>query len=146
MKVRRALIVILLAWATEGFAVTGATGRALPQADQTPQPPRADEPTRPPDNARFGDPTDTARNLQNYVYGVVSKVETADLICDKTEFGDAQAFKLTKKTRVIRDGKRAEPDDLKAGDKVWIKIKTDKKTGDITALRVVAGVLSINMK
>jgi hypothetical protein len=110
------------------------------------QPGRADSPAQPPDNARFGNPTDTARNLQNYVYGVVKSVAPAEMICDKTEFGDDQAFRLDKKTRFLRDGKPAAAADLQAGDKVWVKIRREKKSGDLVALRVVSGVLSVNMK
>jgi hypothetical protein len=141
MQARTAIVVVLLASAT---AVQTATSQ---QPGQEPnQPGRADSPAQPPDNARFGDPTDTARNLQNYVYGVIKTVESTELICDKTEFGDDQAFKLDKKTRFLKDGKPAAAVDLKAGDKVWVKIRKDKKTGDLFALRVVAGVLSVNMK
>jgi hypothetical protein len=141
MQARTTIVVILLASVT---AVQAATSQ---QPGQEPnQPGRADSPAQRPDTARFGDPTDTARNLQNYVYGVIKTVESTELICDKTEFGDDQAFKLDKKTRFLRDGKPAAAADLKAGDKVWVKIRKDKKTGDLFALRVVAGVLSINMK
>jgi hypothetical protein len=141
MKVRTAVIVMLLA------SAAAIPGNAAQQPGQEPnQPGRADAPAQPPDNARFGDPTDTARNLQNYVYGVVKSVEPAEMICDKTEFGDDQPFKLDKKTKFLRDGKASEATDLKAGDKVWVKIRKEKKTGDLVALRVVAGELSVRMK
>ena len=141
MKVRTAIMAILLASATALFA------SAAQQPGQQPnQPGRADSPAQPPDNARFGDPTDTARNLQNYVYGEVKSIGASELICNKTEFGDDQPFKLDKKTKFLRDGKPAAPADLKAGDKVWVKIRKEKKTGDLVALRVVAGALSVTMK
>lgn len=141
MKVRTAIIAALLASA---MVVLAAASQQ--PGDEPNQPGRADSPAQPPDNARFGNPTDTARNLQNYVYGVVKSVAPAEMICDKTEFGDDQAFKLDKKTKFLRDGKRAAATDLKAGDKVWVKIRKEKKTGDLVALRVVAGVLSVSMK
>ena len=141
MKVRTAIFAIVLASTTAVFADTPQQPGEEPN-----QPGRADAPAQPPDNARFGNPTDTARNLQNYVYGVVKSVEPTQMICDKTEFGDDQAFILDKKTRFLRDGKPAAAADLKAGDKVWVKIRREKKSGDLVALRVVAGVLSVSMK
>ncbi|HXJ95394.1 MAG TPA: DUF5666 domain-containing protein [Terriglobia bacterium] len=141
MKVRAVMIAMLLAGAAS------VPANAAQQPGQEPnQPGRADAPTQPPDNARFGDPTDTARNLQNYVYGVVKSVEPKEIICDKTEFGDGQPFKLDKKTKFLKDGKPSDATDLKAGDKVWVKIRKEKKTGDLVALRVVAGELSVRMK
>jgi len=102
---------------------------------------RADQPPAPPPNARFGDASDTARNLQDYVYGVIKKISPSEITCDKTEFGDDQAFKLDKKTRFIRDGKPSALSTLKLGEGVWVRIRKDKKTGDLIALRVAAGVL-----
>lgn len=124
MKVRIALVVILA-------ATTGAAAAQAPRPDQAPAPP---------ETARFGDPTDTARQLQGFVYGVVKKVNSSELVCDKTEFGDAQPFKLDKKTKYIRDGKPASPQGLKPGDEVWVRPKRDKKTGEMTALSVMMGV------
>jgi hypothetical protein len=141
VKARTAVFAILLAGTTAVLADT-----AQQPGEEPNQPGRADSPAQPPDNARFGDPTDTARNLQNYVYGVIKRVGSTEMICDKTEFGDDQAFKLDKKTRFLRDGKPAAAANLKAGDKVWVKIRREKKTGDLVALRVVAGVLSVSMK
>jgi len=141
MKVRTAIMVMLLA-----SAIVVPASAAQQPGQEPSQPGRADSAAQPPSNARFGDPTDTARNLQNYVYGVVKSVEATELICDKTEFGDDQAFKLDKKTKFLRDGEPSAPADLKAGDKVWVKIRKEKKTGDLVALRVVAGALSVTMK
>lgn len=141
MKVRTAILAILLSNATAVLADTPQQPGEEPN-----QPGRADSPALQPDNARFGNPTDTARNLQNYVYGVIKSVGSTEIVCDKTEFGDDQAFKLDKKTRFLRDGKPAAAGDLKAGDKVWVKIRKEKKTGDLVALRVVAGVLSVSMR
>ncbi len=141
MKVRTAIIAMLLT------SASALAAYASQQPGEEPnQPGRADAPAQPPDNARFGNPTDTARNLQNYVYGVVKSVEPTEMICDKTEFGDDQTFKLDKKTKVLRDGQPSPATDLKAGDKVWVKIRKEKKTGDLVALRVVAGELSVRMK
>lgn len=102
---------------------------------------RADQPPAPPPNGRFGDASDTARNLQDYFYGVIKKISPSELTCDKTEFGDNQAFKLDKKTKFIRDGKPSALGNLKVGDGIWVKIRKDKKTGDLIALRVATGVL-----
>ena len=125
MQVRIVLMAALVAAAASG-------GAALAQ--------RADQAPTQPQTGRFGDPTDTARQLQGFVYGVVNKVGPSEIVCDKTEFGDGQAFKLDKKTKYVRDGKPASLNGLKEGDEVWVKPKRDKKTGEMTALSVMMGV------
>jgi len=90
--------------------------------------------------ARFGDPTGTARTLQGYLYGVVKKIGANELVLDKTQFGDAQVFKLEPKTKYVHDGKPSKLADLKVGDMVFVDAKKDKKTGERTARRVVTGV------
>lgn len=107
---------------------------------------RADQPPAPPANGRFGDATDTARNLQDYVYGVIKKIGPSEITCDKTEFGDGQAFKLDKKTKFVRDGKPSSIDELKLGEGVWVRVRKDKKTGGLIALRVATGVLPTEAK
>jgi len=90
--------------------------------------------------ARFGNPTGTGRTLQGYLYGVVKKIGTNELVLDKTEFGDAQVFKLEPKTRYVHDGKSSKLADLKVGDMVFVDARKDKKTGERTARKVVTGV------
>jgi len=107
---------------------------------------RADSAPAPPSNARFGDPSITAPNFQDYHYGVVKSVSDSSLVCDKTEFGDDQPFRIEKKTKFTHDGKRSAAGDLKAGDKVWVKVRTDKRTGEMTALKVVSGVFDAQLK
>jgi len=107
---------------------------------------RADDSPSPPQNGRFGDPTLTGRNLQNFVYGVIKSVGPSEVVCDKTEFGDNQPFKLEKKTKFFRDTVASTPDALKVGDQAWIKIRKDKKTGDLVALVVVTGQMPANSK
>jgi hypothetical protein len=92
------------------------------------------------DTARFGNPTGTARGLQNYIYGVVKKIGKVELVLDKTEFGDAQPFKLEPKTKYVHDGKPSKLGNLKVGDQVFVQIKKDKKTGDMIATKVMTGV------
>lgn len=107
---------------------------------------RADSAPAAPSNARFGDPSITARNYQDYHYGVVKSVSDSSLICDKTEFGDDQPFKIDKKTKFTHDGKPSAASDLKAGDKVWVRIRTNKRTGEMAALKVVSGVFDAQLK
>jgi len=110
--------------------------------DQTqPNIQRADAPPAP-----SNDPVYTARNLQNLVYGVIKEVDLTELVCDQTEFGDAQPFKLDKKTKYLRDGQASTPAQLKVGDKAWVKIRKNKKTGELTALVVVTGELPTGTK
>ena len=121
MKIRTALIFLL-------FVALG------------PVPTRGQQDTSRPETARFGDPSATARSLQDYVYGVVKKIGNAELVLDKTEFGDDQSFKLEPKTKFIHDGKASTLGELKIGDQVWIDMKREKKTGDLIARKVVTGV------
>ncbi|HEV2426087.1 MAG TPA: hypothetical protein VGZ29_14750 [Terriglobia bacterium] len=130
MKARTILVAVLL--------VAGCSMAAWAQ--------RADSAPAPPSNARFGDPSITAPNFQDYHYGVVKSVSDSSLICDKTEFGDDQPFRIDKKTKFIRDGKLSAANDLKPGDKVWMKIRTEKRTGEMTAQRVVSGVFDAKLK
>jgi hypothetical protein len=122
MKLRDLLLVILL-----GCVVGVTYNRA-----QT-------EPAKP-GEPRFGNASSTGRAFQDYVYGVIKQIDKGDLIVDKTSFGDGQKFKLERKTKFIHDGKPSAFEDLKVGEKVWIDTKTDKKTGDMTAKKVVTGV------
>lgn len=117
--------------------VTGCAVAALAQ--------RADDAPAAPSNARFGDPTGMARNYQDFHYGVVKSVNGSSLVCDKTEFGDDQPFKLDRKTKFAHDGKASSAADLKPGDKVWVRIRTDKKTGEMTALKVISGVFDATL-
>ncbi len=114
--------------------LVGLTAASVFSAQQN-KPPKAG-------TARFGDPTSTAQHLQDYIYGVVKKVEKDKLVLDKTEFGDDQPFRLEPKTKYVYDGNPGKLQDLKTGDKVFVQIKRDKKTGDMIARRVVTGVPS----
>jgi hypothetical protein len=107
---------------------------------------RADDLPGPPQNARFGDPTLTGRNLQNYVYGVIKSVAPDQIVCNKTEFGDDQPFKIDKKTKYFRDGKLSTPNELKVGDQMWVKVRKEKKSGDLLALVVLTGELPADTK
>ncbi len=91
---------------------------------------------------RFGDPTSTARHFQDYIYGVVKKIDPKanELVLDKTKFGIDQTYKLDSKTKVVRDGKPSSLDALKVGDQVFVEVKKDKKTGVEIAAKIVTGV------
>jgi hypothetical protein len=97
------------------------------------------EPAKP-GEPRFGNPTSTGRAFQDYVYGVIKHADKEGLIVDKTPFGDGQNFKLDRKTKFIHDGKPSTFERLKVGDKVWIDMKVDKKTGERIAKKVVTGL------
>ncbi len=92
------------------------------------------------ETARFGNPTATARVFQGYIYGVIKKINTTEVVLNKTEFGDDQTFKLDSKTKYIHDGKPSSLAKLKAGDQVYIDVKKEKKTGDMVAKKVVTGI------
>jgi len=114
------------------FAVACLATLAAAQAQQDQQPIM-------PNNGRFGDAT-SARQYQNYLYGVIKEKNPNELILTKTKFGTDQTFKLTKKTRYVQDRKPSSFDKLSVGDKVFIDVETNKKTGDLTAKKVVSGV------
>lgn len=95
-----------------------------------------------PENARFGDPTATARQLQDFFYGVVKSVDKKEMVLEKTKYGTDQTIVLTEKTKFVHDGQPGKLDDLKVGDQVWIRTKDDKKTGDMIAQVVLSGVVA----
>ena len=102
-------------------------------AQQDKEPPKAS-------NARFGDPTSTARMYQGFLYGVVKELNEKEMVLTKTKFGTDQTFKFEKKTKFIRDGKTSSLDQFKVGDEVWVDVQKDKKTDDLTAKKVVTGI------
>jgi hypothetical protein len=97
---------------------------------------------KPPSNARFGNPTGTVRNLEDLFFGVIKTKDKKELVLEKTKFGTDQAIILTQKTKFVQDGQPGSLDDLKVGDQVWIRIKTDKKTGELRAEVVLSGVIA----
>ena len=125
MKLRKILMATMLA------AACLATLAATPQSDKQPVTS---------DTGRFGDASATARKYQDYLYGVIKELNPKELILTKTKFGVDQAFKLNKKTKFIQDGKASSFDNLKVGDRIFVDVDTDKKTGVLTAKKVVSGV------
>jgi hypothetical protein len=101
----------------------------------------ADQKTGAPATARYGDPTGTARNFEDSLYGVVKTVDSNQMLLAKTIFGIDQTFKFEKKTKFLRDDKPSTWDALKPGDQVWVNIRRDKKTGDVFAKKVVSSGL-----
>jgi hypothetical protein len=89
---------------------------------------------------RFGDPTTIAIKYRDYLFGIIKEKNPNELILTHTKFGIEHAFKLNKKTKYIQDGKASSFDKLKVGDRIFIDVDTDKKTGDLIAKKVVSGV------
>jgi len=114
------------------LAVLAVTGSAAGQTGRDPI--KAD-------NARFGDPTSIARVYQDYLYGVIKKIGKDEMVLEKTKFGVDQTLILNSKTKYIQDGKPASHDGLEVGDKVWVDVKTKKKTGELLAKKVVTGLM-----
>lgn len=108
-----------------------ATLAAAPQSDKQPITPST---------GRFGDPTTTAIMYRDYLFGVIKEMNPNELVLTKTKFGVDQTFKLNKKTKYTADGKPSSFDQLKVGDGVYIDVDTNKKTGELTAKKVVSGV------
>jgi hypothetical protein len=102
------------------------------------------QPPQRPENARFGDPTGIARQYQGYLSGVIKKIGKDEMTLTKTRFGVDTTVKLLKKTKYIYNNKRGKREDLKVGDLVFVDPKTDKKTGDISAKKVVGGVVPVS--
>jgi hypothetical protein len=100
-----------------------------------------EEPAKP-DNARFGDPTGIGRGIQGDIYGVVKQIGEKEIILDKTKFGVDTSIHLEAKTKYIRDKKPGTFAQLKVGDPVYVNVKTDKKTGAMTAKKVISGIIA----
>jgi len=92
--------------------------------------------------ARYGDPTSIARVYQDYLYGVIKTIDDRGMVLEKTKFGIDQTFKFDRKTKFIHDGKPSSRERLKVGDQVWVDVKTEKKTDEMIARKVVTGVAS----
>jgi hypothetical protein len=91
--------------------------------------------------ARFGDSTGTARNYENYLYGVITSIDASGMVLTKTRIGIDQSFKFDRKTQFVHDVKQSSRENLKVGDQVWVEVHKDKKTGDLYAKKVVTGIV-----
>lgn len=94
--------------------------------------------------ARFGNPTGIARKYQSYISGVIKKISKDEIVLTKTRFGVDTTIKLRDKTKYIHDEKPGKLDDLKKGDLVFVDVKKDKKTGEMSAKKIVSGVTPIS--
>lgn len=97
-----------------------------------------------PETGRFGNPTSIARKYQSYLYGVVKKIDNAEMVLEKTKFGIDTTIKLNAKTKYVRDQKPSTLEKLGVGDQIFVDVKTDKKSGAMTAKKVVSGVLPVS--
>ncbi len=132
---RTSLIIFALIF---GSALT-ALPQEVSQPGTTMAPPKLD-------TGRFGDPTSTARAYQHFKLGTISEVNKEELVIDNTPYGTRQWFKVTPKTKFLHDGQEVGVDQLKAGEHVFIDVKSDKKSGDLVLLTVAWGVVGKNMK
>lgn len=94
------------------------------------------------DTSRFGNPTAIARGLQGDIYGVVKQINDKEVVLDKTKFGVDTTIKLEPHTKYVRDRKSGSFDQLKIGDPVYVRVKTDKKSGTMTAKQITSGVIA----
>ncbi len=117
-------VVLIMVLGSASWAVAQQPGQSSPLAP----------------HSRFGNPTSIARVYQSYIFGIVRKDKKNELILDKTMFGNDQVFKLTKKTKFVRNDKPVKRMMLKPGTMVWIDMRRNKKTGDMIAKKVVTGV------
>jgi hypothetical protein len=102
--------------------------------------------TKAPENktARFGNPTGIARKYQSYISGVVKKVDKDEIVLTKTRFGVDTSIKLDAKTKFVTNEKPGKLEDLKVGDLVFVDVNKNKKTGEMSAKKVVSGVTPIS--
>lgn len=112
-------------------AVLIAASAAFAQRTTAPQAPR---------NGRYGNPAIIGMNYQDYFYGVITKITAHDLVLGKTKVGVPQTIQISKKTKYIRNGKRSSFSKLAVGEMVYVDLKTNKKTGVMTARKVVSGL------
>jgi hypothetical protein len=113
-----------------GMLAAGATGLA-----------QGTKPYDKPATARFGDPSDIARAYQSYLSGIIKKIGKDELVLEKTRFGVDTTVKLLPKTKYIRDKKAGKFDQLEVGEQVFVDVKTEKKTGEMSAKKVLSGIL-----
>ncbi len=102
------------------------------------------KPPERPQTARFGDPTGIARQYQGYISGVIKKIDKDEITLEKTRFGVDTTIKLLSKTKFVHNNKPGKVEDLKVGDLVFVDAKTDKKTGDMSARKIVSGVVPVS--
>lgn len=108
------------------------TGMGWAQLVQSPNAPGA--------TGRWENAISLAGKYQNYVYGVIKKIDKRKLILNKTRFGNNQAFELNHDTKFVHNGKRSTLAKLKIGDMVWIDAKLNKKKHEKIARKVITGV------
>ena len=97
-----------------------------------------------PDTARFGDPTGIARQYQGYLSGIIKKIDKDEMVLTKTRFGVDTTIKLLEKTKYVYNNKPGKREDLKVGDLVFVDPKTDKTTGDMSAKKIVGGIVPVS--
>jgi Domain of unknown function (DUF5666) len=102
--------------------------------------PQYQEPTKV-DTGRYGNPTSTARILQDSIFGVIKKINPSELVLEKTAHGIDQPIKLEPKTKYVHDGKSSSLASLKVGDQVNVLVKKNKKTGELSATKVYSGLV-----
>lgn len=102
------------------------------------------KPPERPNNARFGDPTGIARQYQGFISGIIKKIDKENMTLEKTRFGVDTSIKLLEKTKYVYNQKPGKWEDLKVGDLVFVDAKTNKKTGEMSAKKVVGGVVPIS--
>jgi hypothetical protein len=96
-----------------------------------------------PESTTFGIQHNTPNagaKYQNYVFGVVKELNKEGVVLTKTVSGEDRTFKFNKKTKFLLDGKDSTIESVHVGDKIWVDMDEDKKTGDLLAHKVVAGV------
>ena len=94
--------------------------------------------------ARVGNPTGIARKYQSYISGVIKKVDKDEIVLTKTRFGVDTSIKLDAKTKFVTNEKPGKLEDLKEGDLVFVDVNKNKKTGEMSAKKVVSGVTPIS--
>jgi hypothetical protein len=97
-------------------------------------------PNAPGATGRLEDAISVAGKYQNYVYGVIKKIDKHELIVDKTRFGNNQVFKLDHHTKFVKNGKHSTLAQFKVGDMIWIDAKLNKKKHEKFARKIITGV------
>lgn len=97
-------------------------------------------PNAPGATGRWENAISLAGKYQNYVYGVIKKINKNRLILNKTRFGNNQVFDLNHDTKFVHNGKRSTLAKLKIGDMVWIDAKLNNKKHVKIARKVITGV------
>jgi len=122
-----ALIIVMVGNTAPSTAQHGGKGSGSPEPESTPMGIQHISPN-------------AGSKYKEMVCGVVKDVSKDEVVLAKTQMGDDESFRLSKKTKFVLDGKESSLESVHTGDRVWVAFDEDKKTGEMFARKVINGV------